>query len=728
MIEEGTLQFDSIAEKGIASSLGRSTNLTDLCSLRDLSAHRVNYAFALGSTSASAPEAVFEYTGTSPGRCTTRPLVLVGGGGHLRASAGTLSFHGISARDANTSPTLTLDGDSVGCKAYNVTNGAAKAVLNVTKAGTGEWTLGGNLDIGGKVRVENGTLSLNTEISHQYADYKWFRISFAQIGPATNTQFNIRKVSLFNAAGVRQNGGLRLPASVTPHVAGTATEARTVQAADIGKGEIWIDPSYAGKSITYDSGSSDLDALCNNVFANSDGTDGSLTLSFPATDKPTPNKPSTWFPIVMHLDDSADPIAKFDIQLYSNALAVAPLRVMIEGSHDGGAWEQVYSNVAADSPLLAQSLEWCNRWLSDCYTSPSAAQNDAIPSAYVLSASGSRKEVYYSWYRLRFAKLGNGGNSLQIRQIGLFDRAGRRVNKGLTLVEGPGATASERRAIEGTMPGPGQVGYGYTAVGRKVQGSSNTYLGEIEACFAGVYSGSTATSGRCEIYWQKSDNSACNPTPSDSSTWIPIVMHLVKPVAVHHFDIQLFSNSNLNNAPVRFMLEGSTDGDNWHVLYNNATEGEAFSTNPTVYNSWLSDLVSATGDNRPEGKGIAISSSYQPEDEFVQFPNGLKAQVVSDGVLVAKGPVTVNELTIDAASAGTLDGVTFAQNGTLDVVFSGEQPSKAELPGTYVNCEGMENLAGWSVKVNGDKSHKYRVNVLNGKIIVVMRGLSVVIR
>ena len=495
-IEEGTLQFDSIAEKGIASSLGRSTNLTDLCSVRDLSNHRVNYAFALGSAKTGAPEAVFEYTGTAPGRCTTRPLVLVGAGGHLRASAGSLSFHGISARDANTTPTLTLDGSAAGCKVYNVTNGAANAAVNIVKSGTGEWALGGNLDIGGTVKVENGTLALNTEIDRQYADYKWFRISFAQIGPNTNTMVAIRKVSLFNAAGVRQNGGLTLPASVSAHVAGSGSATRVVEAADIGKGEIWFDPSYAGKSITYDGNSSDLDALCNNVFSGSEGTDGSLTLSFSTADKPNPGKPSTWVPIVMHLDDSAEPIAKFDIQHFANTVDSAPLRVMIEGSHDGSAWERIYSNVAADRALLAQSVNNYNRWLSDGTSSPSAAQNDATASAFVLSASGSRKESYYSWYRLRFAKLGNGGNNLQIRQIGLFDKAGRRVNKGLKLVEGPSAVANERRTIEGTMPGPGQVGYGYTAAGRKVQGTGNTYLGEIEACFANVYSGSTATSGR----------------------------------------------------------------------------------------------------------------------------------------------------------------------------------------------------------------------------------------
>jgi hypothetical protein len=407
-------------------------------------------------------------------------------------------------------------------------------------------------------------------------------------------------------------------------------------------------------------------------------------------------------------------------------VASAPLRVMIEGSHDGGAWERIYSNVAADSPLLAQSVNNYNRWLSDGTTSPSAAQNDAKASAFVLSASGSRKEAYYSWYRLRFAKLGNGGNNLQIRQIGLFDKVGRRVNKGLTLAEAPGAVANDRRDIVGTMPGPGQVGYGYTAVGRRVQGASNTYLGEIEACFANVYSGSTATSGRCEIYWQKSDNSACNPTPSDSSTWIPIVMHLATPVAVHHFDIQLFSNSNLNNAPVRLMLEGSTDGDTWHVLYNNATEGEAFSNNPSAYNCWLTDLDSAFEDNRPEGKGITIGSAYEPDNGFVQFPNGLKAQVVSNGVLVARGPVTVNELSIDATSAGTMRGMVFAEQGVLRLVNLPE--GGAVLPGTYEDCEGLDRVAGWTVNVNGHTASRTRVTVQNGAIKVITPGISVSFR
>ena len=190
--------------------------------------------------------------------------------------------------------------------------------------------------------------------------------------------------------------------------------------------------------------------------------------------------------------------------------------------------------------------------------------------------------------------------------------------------------------------------------------------------------------------------------------------------------IQLFSNSNLNNAPVRMILEGSTDGDTWHVLYNNATEGDAFTTNPTAYNCWLTDLVSATEDNRPEGKGIAIGSGCEPDNGFVQFPNGLKAQVVSNGVLVAKGAVTVNELTIDATSVGTMRGVTFAEQGTLRLVNLPD--GGAVLPGAYEDCEGLERVAGWTVNVNGHTAARTRVTVQNGAIKVIPPGISVSFR
>ena len=714
-IAEGTLRFDSIAERGMLCSLGRSTICTTDDTRAIANSNYVDYAFVLGG---GASDAIFEYTGEGIGRCTTRPLVLAGNGGHLRASSGTLAFYGISARDTNSSPTLTLDGSTHGCVAYNITNGAAGAALGIVKDGSGSWTIGGNLAVDGGIKVKQGSLAINSYTTPQSAGYKWFRVSIAQLGANTNSTLYLRKICLFNSAGVRQNVGLTLPGSVTAHTYDAAQETKTVVAADIGKGEIWFDSSYAGKSLTYYKGSSDLDALCNNVFSNSDGSDGTILMYLSTT--PNPAQPSTWLPIIMRLPDSADPIAKFDIQAFSDDRKLAPTRVVVEASHDGIAWDVVYSNVSGEDDLLAQQLVSgnYNRWISDG-TTPNASRT-ATAAAPTLSSSGGLVRECFSWYRLRFAKLGNGGNYLYVRQIGLFDQAGRRLNAGLEFVEEPGIT-SEMRTIVGTMPGPGQVGYGYTGIGHKVK-CVTEYTGELGNCFDGAFSGS---GGRCNFYWYDSAGNNCAPVPSNENTWIPIVMHLAAPVAVHHFDIQAFSLNSLSYAPVRFMLEGSTDGETWHVLYNNATEGDALSNVPTDYNQWLSDCASGSANNRPDGTGWNISASYATGNPYVQFANGLKAQVLSDGVLTTSGTLALNELTIDAASAGTIENFVFAQNGTVNLL---NVNSTAVLPGSYTGCTGLENVANWAVTVNGRSRSRTRVVSEDGKLKLLVPGVSISVR
>ena len=578
--------------------------------------------------------------------------------------------------------------------------------------------MGGNLAVDGGIKVKQGSLAINSYTTPQSAGYKWFRVSIAQLGANTNSTLYLRKICLFNSEGVRQNVGLTLPESVSAHTYTAEQETKTVVAADIGKGEIWFDSSYAGKNVLYYKGSSDLDALCNNVFSNGEGSDGTIQVYLSTT--PNPAQPSTWLPIVMRLPDSADPIAKFDIQAFSDDRKLLPTRVLIEASHDGIAWDIVYSNVSEEDDILSQPVVSgnYNRWISDG-TTPNASKT-ATAAAPAISSSGGLVREYFSWYRLRLAKLGNGGNYLYIRQIGLFDQVGRRLNAGLEFVEEPG-DKNEKRTIVGTMPGPGQVGYGHTGIGHKVKCITD-YTGELGNCFDGAFSGN---GGRCNFYWYDSEDNNCSPDPLNENTWIPIVMHLAAPVAVHHFDIEAFYYDSLAHSPVRFMLEGSTDGETWYVLYNNATEGDALSNVPTDYNQWLSDRAYGSANNRPDGTGWNISAPYVTENIFTQFANGLKAQVLSDGVLTASGTVELNELTIDAASVGTIENFSFAQNGVLNLL---NVDSTAVLPGAYSGCTGLENVANWAVTVNGRRRLRTRVVAEDGKLKVLLPGVSISFR
>ena len=85
-------------------------------------------------------------------------------------------------------------------------------------------------------------------------------------------------------------------------------------------------------------------------------------------------------------------------------------------------------------------------------------------------------------------------------------------------------------------------------------------------------------------------------------------------------------------------------------------------------------------------------------------------------------------LTIDATGAGTVEGFAFAENGTLAV--KNMPKHGGELPGTYENCTGLENVGNWTLK-NADTGREVRsgaVSVSNGKLYVILPGVILLIK
>ena len=74
-VEEGTLQFDTLAEKGVMCALGTAEDShSDYYGVYDASKNE-GYAFSAGS---ATTEGTFEYTGSTPVWVTQRPMVLNG--------------------------------------------------------------------------------------------------------------------------------------------------------------------------------------------------------------------------------------------------------------------------------------------------------------------------------------------------------------------------------------------------------------------------------------------------------------------------------------------------------------------------------------------------------------------------------------------------------------------------------------------------------------------------
>ena len=377
-IEEGTLQFDSIAEKGVASALGNATNLTVACSVRD--PKREDYAFLLGSAKTEAPAAVFEFTGKVSGCSRTRPLVLKGNGGAIKASGSNgarLDFGGISALDEGET-TLVLDGANT---KFNVVSGITdgNGVVNVVKSGAGEWNLSGINTFSGDLVVKEGVLNVIG------SKYTWFRFTVKQTGNRGNHLW-IRELALYDADGMRQNiclkvnapekkdGNLYRPDSdwfnLEPGSFAFGMKDKNLICSDIEKSyvnEIFDDVGNTAKNgiLRFD-GTTSYGGKLEVAFMNPDGTSMNIRNEIE----------SSWVPFVMRLTNGAPEIVAYDIESFYNHSDTNkwPKIASIEASVDGATWDLVETNALGEvlaeheydfSIPLNGNDDTSNRWYSD---------------------------------------------------------------------------------------------------------------------------------------------------------------------------------------------------------------------------------------------------------------------------------------------------------------------------------------------------------------------------
>ena len=128
-----------------------------------------------------------------------------------------------------------------------------------------------------------------------------------------------------------------------------------------------------------------------------------------------------------------------------------------------------------------------------------------------------------------------------------------------------------------------------------------------------------------------------------------------------------------------------------------------------------------------DGSGIAVS-----EQREIDAVHRLWGEHRPGGPLVAMGSVApIKGLTVDVGGAGTIDGFEFASSSqgnecTLNVENLPDEG--ATLPGAYPNCTGLDNVAGWSLKLGGEATKRYRIAYSNGAISVLPVGTVILLR
>lgn len=471
-IEEGTLRFDSIAEKGNPCSLGLATMLT-ACSpyaLLSNSVNYVDYAYTLGNPNDAAVVPVFEYAGTKSASCSTRPIALVGGGGELRnATDKTFAFSGVSARDAGTNPTLYLGGDNTTADNHieNVTDGAKDAKVNLVKTGAGTWTLGEGNAFTGDLAVRNGTLAVSGN------NYTWFRFTVKAVpgwehtkaADGSNFGITIGQIALYDKNGVRQNAGLTQPFDPATYPYWNATFSRDPFTIPAGQAEFDCgygapaNPTYFYKgSVMGGQGAYDITKYpqtysfrLDSIFDDVGTTSGWFLMSYrnsnsfktgddtavPTQRMPKLDNPNSWIAIVMHLASGSKEIASYDICSGKlDEIGRWPVKFTLEGSRDGQTWTLLDDKTDDKTDFATTMAGKTSCWYSDGAAFASGAVRTGFPingkdASFTPMDLGALRSVAVS----TGAKLAANGPGLEISALKFDAAGGSGIFKGFTLAE-----------------------------------------------------------------------------------------------------------------------------------------------------------------------------------------------------------------------------------------------------------------------------------------------------
>lgn len=348
-VEDGTLKFDSIANKGAACSLGLSSVLLESYTGAYDASRKVPYAYLLGTDKTTG---TLEYAGMQEAFCTNRYVAIKGTGCLAHSGEGRVAMAGVGSLSG--AGTLVLSGDASTNFVYDVIDG--NGTLGVRKEGNGVWNLGGNLDFSGGIEVRAGTLNL--KMQNRYTWYRWNIKERVEKG-GSQYAVNASQFGLFDADGSPQSVGLVR----NPEADGAPTR--------LSPGELAFYSTKTGydySKLEAVNGTRTVDKL---FIEAGEGLMQLQDKNYPYEGEsgqqymPWYDKPESWIRIVMHLKDGANPVTSYDIGSRwgngnSTYTKTEPYSWSLEGSHDGVRWFDVDSKYH-----VGQKSRTAYTWYSD---------------------------------------------------------------------------------------------------------------------------------------------------------------------------------------------------------------------------------------------------------------------------------------------------------------------------------------------------------------------------
>ncbi|MBR2982824.1 MAG: autotransporter-associated beta strand repeat-containing protein [Kiritimatiellae bacterium] len=359
-IEEGTLQFESIAEAGENCSLGLATTLQSAYVGEFDASKDENYAFKLGKSTST--NAVLEFCGRESNVCSTRPIEL-GGDGTLRANGvgpASLEFAGVSA-SAGGVKTLTLDGTNTADNILRET-GDGKGAFSLAKTGSGNWTLEGDHTFSGNVTVKEGTLTVRDQVP-----CTWFRLTLKE-KESTDVIMWMGGIALYDAEGRRVATTMIFDeGELFADNYHYALDYKTLQPGHV----CWSQFSSTPENDNYVSQATENPALAFKL-----GGAAGRVIYRSGTSFKYFNENYVGAQMVFRLPEGCATPVRYDISSYSSTLASNPKAWSIEGSADGKNWKLLHS-------ISTQVPDAAGKWYSDG-TPVSERSGDAVNAGFKL--------------------------------------------------------------------------------------------------------------------------------------------------------------------------------------------------------------------------------------------------------------------------------------------------------------------------------------------------------
>ena len=333
----------------------------------------------------------------------------------------------------------------------------------------------------------------------------------------------------------------------------------------------------------------------------------------------------------------------------------------------------------------------------------------------------------YTWFRYTVKNLfdsvtGSGKAPVSVRFLGLYDADGN--CQSLNVRQPTDMTAA-------AVLQPGEAGYETRRGHAKGSYSSNGHHNDnVTNLFGTAYVFDVN---------MKSPSGASSYFPQFGTpdSYLPIIVHLredANTIASYDWSTTYgYTSGNKGGfhwMPNRWSLEGSVDGIHWenvnpdggdYAITTNDYPAVAFDSRFVKINQAWSNGLAAKHTGGWEIRGTSTNA-------LAVLANVRTVQVDAGATLeIENAQSEISKLCVDAQlGAGTIRGAAFAANGSIRI--KGYSREKLSIPFDLSGSTDVENLADWSVTVDGKTSAGYRVCYAAGKLSVYPPGALLIVR